>query len=848
MKSTLPHKTSRAWVRLTAWTLGLGLCHYAQAQATGASADAAAAASSDQTIQLSQVLVTGGIPSDEVVMPTSLPIGGILGDERNILDTPRSVSTVNKIWMDDREITNAMDFSQFAPGVYSPSLYGVPAAPTIRGDTGGIFFDGQQGLYGSNNVPPSFNGVESLDIVKGPGSAVYGPPNNGAGGYVNLVTKQPYFDAEHLTLSTTLGYWTSARAYSNPSVTIDNGGPISDTLAYRVSYLSQYGEGYALGSQNQTQDLYTALTFRPKPGVTFEWFGQVYSDLFDENTGVNRVTQSYLDSGLYLAGPVLPTTATGNPITKPSTASYTLANGTKITIPTGGTTLVLLNPATAHFTHLENFQTLVNPNDSDRAKRFVTQLHTTIETGANSQIENLTYYDSAPSRKWELYGYDSYVPIYYSIQNRTQYDHSFSFLGIKSKIITGLDYRYFRELSYSTANEPYLVYDLTQPGTSYVLPSYTTTGSFGGWNIPGLPAYSVQPGKSTQDIKMVDYAGFYQEDFDFGSQWSAVLGYRLDRIEGDSASPALAGNPTVGLAGEPYGAFFDTYADVTDPAYFSSLIFKPTPTSSLYFTYDRVNASDGGGLGGATAYSSSPLTSTPRQTFINSLSESSKLYELGYKQSWLENRLYSAFDVFEQIHTTPQIAPAPNVKIISQGVEGDVVFQANRQLTLNANATYENLTSYASAFNQNTASYLDGYPASLIVDGQHGLGVGAPTSGNGAQYNYSPPTGKIRTAGIPAVIANFFATYALTSNFGFGGGPQIIGRRPAATYGPLYIPGKYELDGFVYYRVGRWDVRLNVKNITNQLIFDPINATTSGNDVILPRPGAAASVTIRYRF
>ncbi len=231
MLSLLLRKRARILIHATAWMLGLGCYHYAQAQTAPASPAAAPAASGDQTVQLGQVLVTGGIPSDEVVMPTSLPISGILGDERNILDTPRSVSTVNKIWMDDREITNAMDFSQFAPGIYSPSLYGVPAAPTIRGDTGGIFFDGQQGLYGSNNVPPSFNGVESLDIVKGPGSAVYGPPNNGAGGYVNLVTKQPYFDAEHLTVSTTLGYWSSARAYSNPSITIDNGGPISDTLA-----------------------------------------------------------------------------------------------------------------------------------------------------------------------------------------------------------------------------------------------------------------------------------------------------------------------------------------------------------------------------------------------------------------------------------------------------------------------------------------------------------------------------------------------------------------------------------------------------------------------------------------
>jgi outer membrane receptor for monomeric catechols len=805
-------------------------------------------AAGDRPVQLGQYVVTGDIPADEIVLPTNVPVDSVYGEDRNIIDTPRSVSVVNKVWMDDRAVANAMDFSQFAPGVYSPSLYGVPATPTIRGDTGAIFFNGQQGLYGSNNVPPSFNGVESLDIVKGPGSAVYGPPNNGAGGYVDLVTKQPYFDGQHVTTSATIGDWTSGRTYSNPEFTIDDSGPISNELAYRVSYLSQYGEGYALGSVNQTQDVYAALTFRPDSKVSFSWFGQVYSDLFDENTGVNRVTQAYLDSGLYLAGPVLPNTATGVPITHASTASYTLANGSKITIPTGATTLVLLNPALASFTHLEPFQTLVNPNDSDRAKRLLTQLDTKIQTGADSELENVTYFDSAPSRKWELYGYDSYVPIYQTFDDRAQYDASFSIFGIKSKIITGLDFRYLREESYSTANEPYLIYDLTQPGTSYVLPSYLSTGSFGGWQIPGNPAYSVQPGKSTQDLKIVDVSAFYQQEFTFGPQWSALLGVREDRIDGNSASPALAGNPNVGLAGEPYGAFFYTRASVTDPGYFSSLIFKPSDTSSVYFTFDRENASDGGGLGGATAYSSSPVASPPKTVFTNSLSETSKLYEVGYKQSLIGNKLYSAVDVFEQVHTTPQVAPAPNVKIVSKGIEGDLVYQASRQFTLNANATYEDLTSYASSFNQNTASFLDGYPATLIVDGQPGLGVGAPTTGNGAVYNYSSPTGRVRTPGIPAVLVNFFASYAFDSHFSAGLGPQIIGRRPAATYGPLYIPGKYELDGFVSYREQRWDVRLNVKNLTNQLIFDPINASNSGNDVILPRPGAAASLTIRYRL
>src|SRR5580698_4592195 len=188
---------------------------------TPTSAPPTAATSSEQVTTLEKYTVSD-VPLDDQVLPTVRPVGDVMGDDRNIVDIPRSVSSVNSAWMRDRMVKNAMDFGQFSPGVYAEAQFGIPGVPYIRGDLSQVYYGGQLSLYSLNSTPPSFNGVDALDIVKGPGSAVYGPQGEGAGGYTDFVMKQPYFDAQHTEISATLGYWASGHSYSNPSLTIDN--------------------------------------------------------------------------------------------------------------------------------------------------------------------------------------------------------------------------------------------------------------------------------------------------------------------------------------------------------------------------------------------------------------------------------------------------------------------------------------------------------------------------------------------------------------------------------------------------------------------------------------------------
>ncbi len=776
-------------------------------------APAPAPATTAGPVTVMDKFVTSDVPVEDQVLPTVRPIGSVMGDDRSIIDTPRSVSSVNKAWMDDRQVTNAMDFGQFSPGVYSAAQYGVPGIPQIRGDFGEIYVNGQDTKYSRNTILPSFNGVESMDIVKGPGSADYGPQGQGPGGYVNFVTKKPFFDGPHTSVTATFGSWNSGSTNWQPAVQIDYGTPVSPQLAYRISYLDREGSAFYQDSKNRTHDLFAALTYRPSSKFTLDWYAQFYANSFNQMLGVNRVTQDYIWNQTYIAGPV---------------QAANLFGGSSTASPI----FLLLDTTKAYRTKVYPDQVVINPGDYAKTNRFQTQLTATAYLSREARLVNLTYFEDRTAKTLELAGYAAFVPTDYRIDNRTEYHRDFSLFGQPSKIITGVDVRYDRLVSYEDFSiEPFAIFDVTQPASTYIVPVYPTLGTVGGYRIPGEPAgYSANTyaAAGTQTSKSLDAAFFYQQDVPLTKNLSAVLGARLDRISATAANPALVG--------AAYGALYNASATVTDPSYFASLVYKPTEKSSLYFTFDRADAVSGSAnFGGVDA-------SAGHAGLVNSLGTISKLYEAGYKTSLLNNKAYASLAVFQQTRIRPA-TNGPSQLIRTNGLEGEAVYQPMKGLTVNANATFQDATAYAAGFYQQTGNYLDFYPAGYIVDGQSGTGKGSPNF-----TTYRSPTGKMRATGVPQFMANFFVQYELPSGLGVGLGPQIDGRQYANRQGTLHIPTQYELDGFVYYRTKSWDVRINIKNITNQNLYDTIDVTFAGNDVVEPRPPLSASITFRYRL
>ena len=413
-----------------------------------------AATAEKQRVTTLEKYTVSDVPISDQVLPTVRPIADVMGDDTSIIDLPRSVSSVNEAWMRDRMVKNAMDFGQFSPGVYSAAQYGIPAVPFIRGDLGTVYVGGQISMFSRNSTPPSFNGVEAMDIVKGPGSAVYGPQGEGAGGYVDMVMKQPYFDTFHGEIEATLGYWTPGHSYSNPEVTLDFGGPLTPNFAYRVSYLERWGMGYYENLHNSTQDLYASMSWKAAKNLVFDGWFQMYSDFTNENTGVNRVTQQFIDHGTYVAGPASPVTSGDH-----AYFGYDIANpgdpvGTYGSYPDG--TFSTVDTATAHTVKLARTAGLIGPNDTARSKLFQAQLKGTLTLSGDSFIVNRALFSLGRSNKYETYGYDEYVPREESIQDRLEYHGIFNVGTVENDLITGGDFRFSYLIAYQDfTSEPF---------------------------------------------------------------------------------------------------------------------------------------------------------------------------------------------------------------------------------------------------------------------------------------------------------------------------------------------------------------------------------------------------------
>jgi len=769
-------------------------------------------------------VVVEGLRLEDTILPTARPVESVMGDDRSVIDTPRSVSLVTKAQMEARAITRATDFNQYAPGVYTPSRYGLANVPVIRGDLSEIYQNGQRVIYSRNSVLASFNGVEAMDIVKGPGSAVYGPQGNGPGGYVNFITKVPYFDAFHGEVVSRWGtYVPGGQSYFSPEWGIDVGGPVNEKLAWRVSYLGREADGYYQNVKDNTQDIFAALTWRPTDKLTVDWNAQYFTSRFNEVVGINRVTQDLIDNWTYIAGPVLPNNRFGDPLT--SLGAFGL-----------NANFALLNTNLASRVHVYPWQTLGGPSDSAAAKKFSSQLIATYLLNDNAKIVNRTYGETQESRKASGYGYTEWVPENWMANNRTELhyelDPKIGSWDLPIKTISGIDLRYSSVVSYQDFSiEPFFLYDVSRPSSLFRLPSNPAVTTYGGSTVlvPGAPGYGSNYffGNGDQNTEISQSAFFTQWDMKVHEKFSIIAGGRGDYIYASARSPEAVGFPV--------GNRYNVSSDVFNTSVFISGVYKWTPSLSSYATYNLVNAIQGsanfGGVDG---------TSGNKKGLERALSTESELIEFGSKASLLDNKVFLSAALFDQTRVAPQLVGDP-IGIETQGIELEAFYQPDKNFNASANFTYQDATSDSKP-GQQTGNYLDGYPVGFIVDGQSGTGRGSPN------YSYTPVPGKVRAASVPRVLFNTYLTYQFDNGFGGSVGPQVTGEQWQNQNGSLVIPTQYVINAFLFYKQPKWDVQVNFFNITDERNWTSIDPGFAGNDVIFPEQPFRISGQIRFKF
>jgi catecholate siderophore receptor len=743
------------------------------------------APATEEVVELEKMSVNGVAPSQQI-LPTARPFNSVFGTDDNIVDVARSVTIISRQQLSDINISSVLDFSKLTSSSYTTTNFGAPSNPSIRGQTADLFINGVRGRITSNGngLPLDFNSVDSVNIVKGPATAVQGSSMY-VGGFIDLQTKRPYFDSFKGTVSATVG------SYGQKEWNVDVGGPLSKELAYRFSYSGTDSRGYWHDYYNKNNSFYGALSFRPtdKYDVFVNASASFYR--YTENWGINRVTQDLIDNGKYITG-ININNGAENPPSDAQNSKYVL----------GGGNVLALGPTV----QIDRHDRLLKPGDHSTGREFNVQAIQTYAASPDFKVVNNSYFSYTARNTLSSYYYSEIVDPSWFAENRTELILTKKFVSINA----GLDLRYQRTKAYDDYFfEPANVWDITKDHAYInVYNADAFFGRFVGQPVPGWPGRYATQGAingDTNDSHSTTIGPYFQATWRLAEKLDLVTGVREDHLNANVK--------------DPLGPFYaHDSISLWDPSYNSSLVLKPTTNSSVYFTYNYSQNTSGavGNGGGITGWNAAG-DALDSQNFH----QPSELYELGTKYALDHNKVFLSFALYDQKRTAKTTSSTDIVKFHAKGFEAEVNYQPNKHM-------------YATL----SYSYID---ATVTPGFQSDGGIDLlPTEG----FEY---VNTKKVSGLPKSSVNGLISYTFDNGWGFSTDAQVTSPINNNYAGTLVIPTQYNVDASVWYHYKQWNYRVSVGNVTDEKNWAPPNSVY-GNASILPLAGTTVSLNVKYSF
>jgi catecholate siderophore receptor len=746
------------------------------------------------------------VPPEKQILPTARPFASVFGTDDNVMDIPRNVTIVSRAQMDTVDIQDVTEFSKLTSSSYTDSNFGSPANPSIRGQSADVFLNGMRMFIGESGdgIPLDFNQVESVNIIPGPATAVQGSSNY-VGGFVDFISKQPFFDGAKSSISYTYG------SYDTNRWTYDTGGPLSDKLAYRFSYSGEDSQGFYYNWIRQTTSLYGAMTWRPTQD--YEAFVNVkaYWADYRENFGINRVTQALISDGLYLPG-----TNVNNGTAATAADPQNAAN------VEGSNTIAFGTPVKVDYR-----ETAQGPASHAHGMVYNAQAIQTLKISADAKIVDNTMFSYTKRDTFNSDGYSEIIDPSWFLDNRTE----FIIQKSKFEVNMGLEEKYQTTRAYDDFFfEPVNVWDLSSTAKRTTINTYLSPGAgpnFVSERVPGsedrffTPAiadvgggYFINLNNDSNLSSAAVLSPFFQGTYHFTETWSLVAGARMDMMHVQSRDPYYQ-----------YGA---ASLEPFEPNGNLSLLYKVSPTFTTYLTYNYSQnfSGDGGDGGGFAIYADANGKPTlPRSLFA----EESQLFEYGGKVQLLDQKMFVSSDFFYQTRQSkPQGSAVEQYEFY--GFELSANYQPNKNFfsTLGYSFINGSLPASTGPFQAYSTQQLPGGPPDPFTSPQQ-------------------TSGRYRAPGQPLHTLNALASYTLDNGFGAEANVLVTSKMNNDYQGYLVIPVQYSLDCSIFLKTKNWEYRITGKNVTSEHNWEP-SVSTYALEGIVPLPGATIYGTIKYKF
>jgi iron complex outermembrane receptor protein len=780
------------------------------------------------------------------LMQNSRPVDSVFFSDMSVMDIPRSVTVIDPEALKQYGIESFADLDVAGANLTKPYTFGISAAPFIRGEFAGVYIDGMRRLYNADDTPISFGSMESMDIVKGPSPAQYGPTN--AGGYVNLIPKSPYFDEFRGSVDFNYSSYNSFRTQA------DVGGPqLLDgyPMAYRISITDQQADSYYNAVKDNYVSIYASMKIKLNDAVRITTGSEYFNYHSNENAGWNRATQDEIDNGNYIYGNMDPNTTSAqyqgftnenligsqvdiafNTGYNPNLAIVVPAsnfqarfgtpdgpNGTYITNKTAAAmtpiyyegalygykyTPAYFNLGGQLFTKkISGNQVLSDPSDFANSHTLLWFGDISDTISPDTSFTAKTYFERVETQKISSYGFAEYSSSFI-IEEKLIMDHNLTLLGIPIKLSYGgeADFTSVDELS-DFSVEPFNRRDTTNP---VIVPqSVVLVGPQDGW-IAGDGDVS----------QLIQYALFAQSDIKFTPSLSLFTGVRAEDAHFVIGTPEQLATKSVGTVGARNYANFS-----------GSPIYKISDMVSLY-----ANAQ----VGTVFNPSNDGSVSSGSDNF-----NQAQLYEGGLKFNLLGGNLYFTADYYTwdkvSLADTPIGEQADNER--AKGAELEFSWKTSPWLTLTGSFGAEQ-TFYRGELPFTTTPYTPEDVA--LYSGSIEYGPFGETA-SGGRYANNP---RGLRSGYPEENANLFALVDLTHGFGVGVGPTYLSGFWNDEEHTLHVPDALVWNGNVFYRSKRLEVFVRFTNFTNERYF--LGSSFADTMLITEAPPMQTSLGVTVKF
>jgi iron complex outermembrane receptor protein len=258
-----------------------------------------------KSVELPKVEVTSGeIDKNGYIELEKQPEVGKLNVP--VQDTPYSIEIVDKDFIKDTGAKTIQDALLYSSGVYA-GAFGLDTrgdSAKIRGIDPSQYVDGLRQLYGFyNTVRPNVYALESIEVLKGPSSVLYGQGE--LGGIVNSVSKLPKAEQQG-------EIWAQYGSLHRKQLAFDVTGPATEDgkLLYRVVGLERDSQTQVDYVDDDGFFIAPSLTWRPTDDTSFTVLfnrqmnkGQVSAQFLPQAGTLDRGPLGYVGSETFVGEP-----------------------------------------------------------------------------------------------------------------------------------------------------------------------------------------------------------------------------------------------------------------------------------------------------------------------------------------------------------------------------------------------------------------------------------------------------------------------------------------------------------------------------------------------------------------